>query len=108
LRLIWRREMLLGAYIPRWVQVTDDESRFRAITFTINRAGPAYAGRLAPETVIERLMTCHGRMGPGIDYLLHTAEALLAAGIADRHLQELCDLAHAIKARAQSAAIAPV
>jgi len=108
LRLIWRREMLLGAYVPRWVQVTDGVTHFRAITFTINRAGPAYAGRLAPETIIERLMSCHGRMGPGIDYLLHTAEALLAAGIADRHLQELCDLAHAIKARAQSGAIAPV
>ena len=72
---------------------------FRAITFTINRAGAAYAGRLPPETVIERLMSCHGRMGPGIDYLLHTAEALRAHGIEDRYLQELCDRAQAIKAR---------
>ena len=93
LRLIWRREMILGAYVPRWVQVSDSETQFRAITVTINRAGPAYAGRLAPETLIDRLMTCHGRMGPGIDYLLHTAEALRAHGIEDRHLQELCALA---------------
>ena len=49
--------------------------KFRAITFTINRASPSYAGRLPLETIIERLMTCHGRMGPGIDYLLRTAEA---------------------------------
>ena len=104
LRLIWRREMLLGAYIPRWVQVSDGVSKFRAIAFTINRAGPAYAGRLPPETIIERLMTCHGRLGPGIDYLLHTAEALLACGIDDRHLRELCDLAHALKSREQSGA----
>lgn len=99
LRLIWRREMMLGAYIPRWVQVSDGETQFRAITFTINRDGPAYAGRLSPEAIIERLTTCHGRMGPGIDYLLHTADALRECGIADRHLQKLCDLAHAIKAR---------
>ena len=98
LRLVWRREMMLGAYIPRWVQVTDSETRFRAITFTINRASPGYAGRLPPETIIERLMTCRGRMGPGIDYLVHTAKALQACGIADRYLQELCDRAHAIKA----------
>lgn len=102
LRLIWRREMMMGAYLPRWVEVNDGETRFRAIAFTINRASPAYAGRLPPQAIIERLMSCHGRMGPGIDYLLHTAEALRACGIADRHLQELCDLAAAIKARAGS------
>ena len=99
LRLIWRREMLLGAYIPRWVQVNDGDTQFRAVTFTINRAGPAYAGRLPPETIIDRLMNCHGRMGPGLDYLLHTVDALRACGIEDRHLRELCDLAHAIRAR---------
>jgi cation transport protein ChaC len=99
LRLVWRREMMTGAYVPRWVQVSDGETPFRAITFTINRASPAYAGRLQPETIIERLMTCHGRMGPGIDYLVHTAEALRAHGIEDRHLQELCELAQARKAR---------
>jgi len=99
LRLIWRREMMLGAYVPRWVKVSDDAGQFRAITFTINRASPAYAGRLPAETIIERLMNCHGRMGPGIDYLLHTANALRECGIADRHLQALCDLADAIKAR---------
>lgn len=99
LRLVWRREMLLGAYIPRWVTVSDGESQFRAITFTINRAGPAYAGRLSPEAIVERLTTCHGRMGPGLDYLVHTAEALRECGIEDRQLRKLCDLAHAVKAR---------
>jgi cation transport protein ChaC len=99
LRLIWRREMMTGAYVPRWVQVSDGGTAFRAITFTINRAGASYAGRLSPETIIDRLTTCHGRMGPGIDYLLHTAEALRACGIADRHLQQLCDLAQARKAQ---------
>jgi cation transport protein ChaC len=99
LRLIWRREMMLGAYVPRLVQVSDGETQFRAIAFTINRAGPSYAGRLPAQTIIERLMTSRGRMGPGIDYLLHTADALRAHGIEDRHLQELCDLAHAMKGR---------
>jgi len=99
LRLVWRREMLLGAYLPRWVKVSDGETQFRAITFIINRAGPAYAGRLPTETILDRLTTCHGRMGPGIDYLLHTVDALRTCGIEDRHLQELCDRAHALKAR---------
>ncbi|MFH1604363.1 MAG: gamma-glutamylcyclotransferase [Pseudomonadota bacterium] len=97
LRLIWRREMLTGAYVPRWVKVSDGETDFRAVTFIINRAGPSYAGRLPPETIIERVMTCHGRMGPGIEYLLHTAEALHDCGIEDRQLQKLCELARALK-----------
>jgi glutathione-specific gamma-glutamylcyclotransferase len=96
LRLIWRREMMLGAYVPRWVHVSDRETRFRAITFTINRASPSYAGRLPAQTIIERLVTCRGRMGPGLDYLLHTADALRAHGIEDRHLQELCCLARSL------------
>ena len=100
LRLIWRREMMMGAYVPRWVKVSDGETQFRAITFTINRAGPAYAGRLPPDTIIERLMTCHGRMGPGLDYLLHTAEALRAHGIEDRHMQELCTRARSLSSQA--------
>jgi cation transport protein ChaC len=100
LHLIWRREMLLGAYVPRWVRVSDGESQFRAIAFTIDRAGAAYAGRLPPEAIIERLLTCHGRMGPGMEYLLHTAEALRACGVEDRHLRELCELARARKASA--------
>jgi len=99
LRLVWRREMMTGAYVPRWVNVTDGETTFRAVTFTINRASPSYAGRLPPETIIDRLTTCHGRMGPGMDYLVRTAEALRACGIVDRHLQRLCDLAHAKVAR---------
>ncbi|MHB8667592.1 MAG: gamma-glutamylcyclotransferase [Burkholderiales bacterium] len=99
LRLVWRREMMTGAYVPRWVNVTDGETTFRAVTFTINRASPSYAGRLPPETIIDRLTTCHGRMGPGMDYLVRTAEALRACGIVDRHLQHLCDLAHAKVAR---------
>jgi cation transport protein ChaC len=97
LRLIWRREMLMNAYLPRWVTVNDGETEFRAITFVIDRSGPSYAGRLPPATIIDRLMSCHGRMGPGLEYLLHTVDALRAHGIKDRQLQELCDLAHALK-----------
>lgn len=99
LRLVWRREMLTGSYVPRWVKVSDGENQFRAIAFTINRAGPAYAGRLPAQTIIDRLMTSHGRMGPGLEYLLHTVDALRACGIEDSHLRELCDLANAGKAR---------
>ena len=99
LRLIWRREMMLGAYVPRWVQVSDGETRFRAIAFTINRTIPAYAGKMPAQAIVLTLLSSHGKAGPGLDYLLHTAQALRAHGIEDRQMQELCELAQAMTAR---------
>jgi glutathione-specific gamma-glutamylcyclotransferase len=96
LRLIWRREMLLGAYVPRWLKVNDGETQFRAIAFTINRRMPAYAGRMPPAAIVLTLLNSHGKAGPGIDYLLHTVEALQAHGIEDSQMQELCSMARSL------------
>ena len=46
LHLLWRREMLLGSYAPRWVHVTHGERAFRALAFVVNRDRSGYAGRL--------------------------------------------------------------
>lgn len=99
LRLIWRREMILGAYMPRWIQVSDGETRFRAIAFTIRRTIAAYAGKMSTEAIVLTLLGSHGKAGPGVDYLLRTADALRAHGIEDRRMRELCELAHAMTGR---------
>jgi glutathione-specific gamma-glutamylcyclotransferase len=96
LRLIWRREMMLGAYVPRWLKVSDGEMRFRAIAFTINRKIPAYAGRMPPAAIVLTLLNSRGKAGPGIDYLMHTVEALQAHGIEDSQMQELCAMARSL------------
>jgi glutathione-specific gamma-glutamylcyclotransferase len=96
LRLIWRREMMTGAYLPRWVKVSDGEKRFRAIAFTINRANKSYAGRMPPAAIVLTLLSSSGKAGPGIDYLLHTVNALREHGIEDSHMQELCAMARAL------------
>ena len=96
LRLIWRREMMLGAYVPRWLKVNDGETRFRAIAFTIKRDMPAYAGRMPPAAIALTLLNSRGKAGPGIDYLLRTVEALQAHGIDDSRMQELCAMARSL------------
>lgn len=96
LRLVWRREMMTGAYLPRWIKVSDGDARFRAIAFTINRAMPAYAGRMPPAAVVLTLLSSRGKAGPGIDYLMRTVEALQAHGIEDSPMQELCALARSL------------
>lgn len=86
LRLLWRREMLLGSYTPRWVHVTHGERAFRALGFVVNRARSGYAGRLPPEHIVAILRRAHGRIGSGLDYLRQTVDGLAAHGIRDPHL----------------------
>jgi cation transport protein ChaC len=89
LRLLWRREMLLGSYAPRWVHVTHGERAFRALAFVVNRERSGYAGRLPAETIVARLVDAHGHLGSGLDYLRQTVDGLAAVGIRDPHLMRL-------------------
>jgi hypothetical protein len=78
LALLWRREMVAGSYVPRWVDALDaDGRRFgSAIAFTIDAAGEQYAGRLAREIVVERLATASGALGSAAEYLFQTRDGL--------------------------------
>lgn len=40
LLLLWRREMVVGSYIPRWVKVFDGTQGFEVIAFVVNRKYP--------------------------------------------------------------------
>ena len=89
LDIIWRREMLSGAYRPRWVRVATAEGPVDAITFTIDPGNPRYAGRLGEDEIVRVVATAVGRLGPCTDYLFKTAEALAGLGLEDRTLKRL-------------------
>ena len=91
LTLIWRREMTLGSYAPRWVKTRTGRRQLRAIAFVVNHAHPHYAGRLPPDALIRTLATAHGRFGSSADYLYQTVDCLAAHGIHDPHLVALRD-----------------
>ena len=91
LSLIWRREMVVDSYVPRWVKMIAGEQRLNAIAFTINPQHPLYAGRISPETTVKSLATAHGQLGSAADYLSQTVDGLSAVGIQDRHLIALRD-----------------
>ena len=61
----------------------------RALAFTVDRRGPAYAGRLAEAEVVETLSTAVGHWGSCAEYLLNTVENLEQRGIHDRMLWRL-------------------
>lgn len=105
LRLLWRREMVIGSYDPRWVRVEAPRhgaargvtEEVRALAFVVNRGHANYAGRLSEERVAQALATARGHIGCSAEYLTKTFEGLAAHGIHDRHL---AGLLHRVRAQA--------
>ncbi len=92
LELLWRREMIGGSYVPKWLRAQTEDGEVPAIGFVINHRSDQYAGKLSDERVVEILAHARGRYGTGADYLVQTAEALRAAGLGDAYLDHLCRL----------------
>jgi cation transport protein ChaC len=91
LEIIWRREMVGGSYLPRWVTVRTPQGVVRAIAFAINRHNERYAGRLSEDTVAASIAVATGQLGPCSEYLFNTVAHLAALGIHDRPLERLRD-----------------
>jgi cation transport protein ChaC len=89
LEIVWRREMLSGAYVPRWVEVHTAVGRVPAIAFVINRGHERYASFLPDDRVAEAIATASGWLGPCADYLVNTVDHLAALGIHDDPLERL-------------------
>jgi glutathione-specific gamma-glutamylcyclotransferase len=96
LKLLWRREMIMGSYAPRWVKVRTGKKTVRAIAFVVNHEHPHYAGKLREETVVKTIACACGRLGPCADYLQNTVAGLAAHGIYDRALSHLDKLVTAV------------
>ena len=89
LHLLWRREMVVGSYTPRWVRIDAEGRELVALTFVVRRDHPQYAGRLAIAREVEVLGSACGAFGSSLDYLERTRVALVAHGIVDPYLEDL-------------------
>ena len=89
LPLLWRREMALGSYDPRWLNVNTGERDLSAIAFIVNRNHPNYAGRLPLETVLNTMIGTRGYLGTPAEYLHETIRGLLAHGVRDEYLMDI-------------------
>ncbi|WP_076999604.1 gamma-glutamylcyclotransferase [Variovorax sp. KK3] len=94
LRLLWQREMVCGAYVPRWVELKDEEGDAFgwAIAFTIDSDHPHYVGDIDEPTTVFRLATAAGGLGSSADYLFRTCESLHVNGIYDSKVERLTSL----------------
>lgn len=89
LPIVWAREMISGAYVPRWVRVHTADGAVRAVTFVINHAHERYARLLPEDRVAEVVATARGYLGPCADYLINTVDHLAELGIHDQPLERL-------------------
>ena len=103
LRLLWRREMLLGSYTPRWVHATRGNQSFRALAFVVNRDRSGYAGRIPNAQLVDILCHAKGKLGSALDYLRLTVDGLAANGIRDPQLLQLDALVRARRGEIETA-----
>jgi cation transport protein ChaC len=89
LHLLWRREMVVGSYDPRWVRVDADGREVIALTFVVRRDHPQYAGRLPLAKQVAVIASACGAFGASADYLERTRVALISHGIVDPYLEQL-------------------
>src|SRR5437660_7475121 len=88
LHLLWRREMVVGAYDPRWIRVQSGDRTLTAITFVVRREHVQYA-KLSPDEQAAIIAQAGGAFGSCCDYLMRTRAALASHGIVDRYLEQL-------------------
>jgi cation transport protein ChaC len=90
LSILWLREMISGAYEPRWVNADIDGcNRTRVLTFVINRSHPRYEGALPEEQMARRIAHSQGILGTNREYLYRTVKHLAELGIDDGPMHSL-------------------
>lgn len=92
LAILWRREMVAGTYLPRWVNAQTGAGAVRAIAFVVNRNKPGYTGRLTDERIVAIALRAAGHYGSCADYLIQTASSLETQGVPDSRLSRLAKL----------------
>ncbi len=90
LTILWYREMLSGAYEPRWINAEIEHiGRARVLTFAINRSHPRYENSLSEDDTARRIATAEGILGSNREYLFRTAAHLAENGLRDAPLARL-------------------
>lgn len=90
LDLLWRREMLTGAYEPAWATVgLDDGRQVAAIIFASNPRHPAYEKDHSVVTVAPLVAQAYGPYGSNAEYVLRLQQELWHACAADEDVEAL-------------------
>jgi glutathione-specific gamma-glutamylcyclotransferase len=89
LSLLWRREMVTGAYAPRWLHAESEGRPVVALGFVVRREHAQYAGHLTIDAQADVITKACGAFGSSADYLEHTRVSLVTHGVVDPYLERL-------------------
>jgi cation transport protein ChaC len=103
LRALWRREMSMGSYQPRWLECHAGPERFPVLAFIVNRECSGYAGKLPVEAMVQAIATARGKFGSSAEYLFQTQATLEVHGIRDARMKRLAERVKTHLARAGAA-----
>jgi len=78
-RILWRREMIVVAYLPAFIEVETAQGPLRVLTFLADPAAEAVRRDIPAVQQAEMIARASGILGPNVDYL----------GSLVRHLREL-------------------
>jgi cation transport protein ChaC len=89
LMLLWRREMLSGAYEARWITALVEGRPRRALTFVANRAHERYVPDLRADQVAHFISTGEGSLGTCAAYFEKMMAALAHLEIRDAGMERV-------------------
>jgi len=89
LDLVWRREMITGAYKPVKLLGHTEKGNIEMIVFVINKNHTNYIGKISEDKTASIISNAKGFLGSGKDYLDKTIESLMRLGINDSYLSRL-------------------
>ncbi|MDA0229271.1 MAG: gamma-glutamylcyclotransferase [Proteobacteria bacterium] len=93
LAAIHAREMIYHVYVARRLPISlmrgRGAPRVMAHTYTADRAGPQYSGKLEPDIMINLIRNGRGTAGEARDYLANTVHHLRQLGLKDTGLAAL-------------------
>ncbi|MBH68446.1 MAG: gamma-glutamylcyclotransferase [Rhodospirillaceae bacterium] len=89
---LWRREMHINLYVPKWLPIQTTQRKIMAITFVANTNHQFYAGRIPDNRAAQIIAGAEGDFGPCSDYYKKTVEALFKLGLKDDYLDKLMPL----------------
>jgi len=89
--ILWRREMIAGAYVPAIVDASTAEGGIKAVTFVANHAAKRIRNDLSRAEQVRYIATGRGILGSSLDYIANLAAHLRTLEIDDPEVFSLLD-----------------
>ncbi|MFK7963020.1 MAG: gamma-glutamylcyclotransferase [Burkholderiaceae bacterium] len=91
LLMLWRREMVSGAYQPRVIAVEIQGALKPCVCLLANKSHPRYTGPLSAQTIVSSIAMADGHLGSCREYLYKLVDGLNKLDVDDADLNLLVE-----------------